>query len=85
MDEHARPAAASICCFQALDRIEPVKIAVVLDESMARAALERGEVLRVACVGQLVKIDHRLIRTLKPVQYKVATDEAGSAGYEDCH
>ena len=63
------------------DEVEVADVA--LDEDMARVALQGGEVLEVAGVGQRVEIDDRLIGMGQPVEDEVAADEAGSAGDED--
>ena len=63
------------------DEVEVADVA--LDENVARVALQGGEVLEVAGVGQRVEIDDRLIGLGQPVEDEVAADEAGSAGDED--
>ncbi|MNV64884.1 hypothetical protein D3C71_1575460 [compost metagenome] len=42
---------------------------------------QAAEVIQVACIGQLVQIDHSLIRLSQPVQYEVRTDETCTASY----
>jgi hypothetical protein len=49
-------------------------------KTCARVAVQAGEVLEVAGVGQLVEVDDRLVRLRQPVENKVAADEAGAAG-----
>jgi hypothetical protein len=53
---------------------------VALHEDVARIALQAGQVVQVACVGEFVEIKHRLFAGGKPVKNKVGADEAGAAG-----
>ena len=66
---------------QAVDQLAVADVA--LHKDVARVALERGEVLQVARVGEGIQIDHRLVAHAKPVEYEVCTDKAGAAGYEN--
>ena len=60
---------------------DEVEIAdVALDEDVARIALQSGEVLEVAGVGQRIEVDDRFIRLRQPVEDEIAADEAGAAG-----
>ena len=52
---------------------------------MVGVALQRGQGLQIASIGQLVEVDQYLIRQFEPVQRKVATNKAGSAGYKNTH
>ena len=63
------------------DEVEVADVA--LDEDVARVALERGEVLEVAGVGQRVEVDDGLVGMGQPVEDEIAADEAGAAGDED--
>ena len=68
---------------QAVDQRRVAEISV--DKHMPRIAIQRGEVLPVAGIGELVQVDDRLAGAGQPVQHEVAADEAGTAGNEDCH
>ncbi len=68
---------------QAVDQLTVADVA--LHEDMPRVALQGGEVLQVARVGEGIQIDHRLVAHREPVQYEVCADEAGAAGYENSH
>ena len=63
------------------DEVEVADVA--LDEEVARVALQGGEVLEVAGVGQRVEVDDGLIGLGQPVEDEVAADEAGTTGDED--
>ena len=52
---------------------------IPLHEHMARVALEAGEIVQVAGVGQLVEIDNGLVMGRKPVEYKIGTDKTCAA------
>ncbi len=53
---------------------------VPLDEQVARIALQRREVLQIACVGELVEVDEGLIAAGQPVEDEVGADETRAAG-----
>ena len=56
---------------------------VALHENVRRIALERRQRLEIACVSQLVEIDHRLAVCSEPVEYEICADEASAAGNQD--
>ena len=56
---------------------------VAAHEGMADIAVERGQVLEVARVGQLVEIDDRFAGLGEPVQHEIGADEPGAAGYQN--
>jgi hypothetical protein len=58
---------------------------VALHEGVPGVALQGGQVLEVARVGQGVEVDDGLIGLAQPVQHEVAADEAGAAGDQDRH
>ena len=58
---------------------------IALDEDVVGVVLQRRQGFHVAGIGQLVEVDQYLIRLLEPVQRKVATNKAGSAGYKNTH
>lgn len=55
------------------------------DEGVPGVAVEAGEVLPVAGVGELVEADHRLVMQGQPVEHEIGADEAGAAGHENRH
>ncbi len=57
---------------------------VALHEVVAGIALQAGQVLQVAGVGEFVEVDHGLVTLGQPVEHEVATNEAGAAG-DDNH
>ncbi|EKD98666.1 MAG: hypothetical protein ACD_23C00318G0001, partial [uncultured bacterium] len=48
---------------------------VALHEHVARIALQAGQVVQVASVGELVEVEHRLVAVGEPVKNKVGADE----------
>ena len=56
---------------------------VALHEDMARVALQAGQVVQVAGIGELVEVDDALRVAGKPVEYEVGADETGASGDED--
>ena len=58
---------------------------VALHEVVAGVALQAGQVLAVAGVGELVQVDDRLVRLRQPVEHEVAADETGTAGDKKGH
>jgi len=56
---------------------------VALDEDVALVAVQAGEVLQVAGVGEFVEIEDRLVVLSQPVEDEVRADEAGAAGDEN--
>ena len=58
---------------------------IALHKQVVRVALYAGERLQVARIGELVQIDHRVLACGQPVEHKIAADETGAAGHEDCH
>ncbi len=48
---------------------------------MAAVLLQRRQIIKVARIGELIEIEHRLVRLGQPIQYKIRTDEPGTA----CH
>ena len=67
-----------VLCQQAFEQGGVANVA--LHEDVARIALQAGQVVQVACVGEFVEIKHRLFAGGKPVKNKVGADEAGAAG-----
>ena len=63
------------------DEIEVADVA--LDEEVARVAVQGGEVLEVAGVGERVKVDDRLVGLAQPVEDKIAADKACPTRDED--
>ncbi len=63
------------------DQVEVFDVA--FDEDVARIALQRGQVLQVAGVGEGIEVEDRLAGTRYPVQDKVCADEAGATGDEN--
>ena len=57
---------------------------IAADKGVAWISLEGGKVLEIAGVGELVEIDDGVLLQGDPVEDEVGTDEAGSAGDEDC-
>jgi len=57
---------------------------VSADKDIPGIALQRGKVLEVARVGQLVEVDDGVFLKGDPVENKVRADESGTAGNEDC-
>ena len=53
---------------------------VAWHEDVARIALQAGQVVQVACVGEFVEVEHRLVAGGKPVKNKIGANEAGAAG-----
>ena len=56
---------------------------VDLFEVMVGIAVQRGEVLPVAGIGELVDVDYRLVTASQPVQHEVRADETGTACHEN--
>jgi hypothetical protein len=57
-----------------------------LDKSVSRIALNVGQILEVAGVGQLVEIHDAAIRLCREnVANEVRPDKSGSTGYKDSH
>lgn len=54
---------------------------VAVHEQVARIAGQRGQVVQVAGVGELVEVDDRLVAAGQPVENEIGADEACSA----CH
>jgi hypothetical protein len=52
---------------------------------MVGIAFQAAQVIQIACVGQAVEIDDFLVRLRQPVEHEITTDEAGTAGYQNCH
>jgi len=52
---------------------------------MARIAVQAGEILQVAGVGQLIEVDDRFIRLAQPVEDEISADETGTTGDENAH
>ena len=53
---------------------------VALYENVARIALQAGQIGQIARVGELVKVEHRLVAGGQPVEHEIAADETGPAG-----
>ena len=53
---------------------------VALHENVARIALQAGQIGQIARVGELVKVEHRLVAGGQPVEHEIAADETGPAG-----
>ena len=58
---------------------------ITLHKDMPRVAVQRCQRFQVAGIGQLVEVDDRLVGLSQPVEDKVGTDEAGSAGDKNRH
>ena len=58
---------------------------VAAHEDMPHITLQTGEILQIARVGELVKIDDGLVVLVQPVENEVGADKPGTAGYEDSH
>ena len=56
---------------------------VAMHKHMARIALQAGQVVQVAGVGELVEVEHGLVRAAEPVEHEVGAYEAGAAGDQD--
>ena len=56
---------------------------VALHEDVTGVAAQAGQILGIAGVGELVEIDHRLLRLLHPVQHEICTNEACGASYQN--
>ena len=52
---------------------------VALHKGVARVILQAAQVQDIACIGELVEIDNRLIRLGKPVKHKIAPNKASAA------
>ena len=58
---------------------------IAVDQAMARVIFQRGKIVGVAGVGQLVQRDDRLIALGEPVEHEIRTDKAGATGDNDTH
>ena len=58
---------------------------IAMHKHVARIAGQRGQVLQVTGVGEFVQVHHRLLRECQPVEHKIAANEAGAAGDQNCH
>ncbi|MNZ11442.1 hypothetical protein D3C78_283060 [compost metagenome] len=58
---------------------------ITVHKNMLRVALQAGQALQVAGVGQLVQVDDGFAALAYPIQHEIRTNEAGAAGYQDCH
>ena len=56
---------------------------IPLHKDVAWVALQRGQVLQIAGVGQLVQVEHRLIGLCQPVKHKVGADKTGAARHQN--
>jgi len=56
---------------------------VALHEEVPTVALQTGQILQIAGIGELVEIEDRFVVGFKPVEYEVRADEAGAASYEN--
>ena len=54
-----------------------------LHKHMAGIALQAGQILQIACIGQFVDIDHRLVHMCQPIENKVGADKACTASHEN--
>src|SRR5574344_1119776 len=52
---------------------------VPLHKEVARIALQAVQVVQVACVGELVQIEHRLVAVRQPVQNEIGANKACAA------
>ena len=76
----------AVLCQQAVNQRAVADVA--MDEGVARVAVQAGQVLAVAGVGQRVQGDDGLCAGVgrgQPVENEVAADEAGTAGDEEGH
>jgi hypothetical protein len=55
---------------------------VALDENMARVTYQRGKILQITGIGELVEIDNGFVRLSQPVEHKVTADKTGATGNE---
>jgi len=61
---------------------DEVKVAnAAFDEHMPCIAVERGEILQIAGVGQLVEVDDGFVGLGQPVEDKIAANETSGAGH----
>ena len=58
---------------------------VALHKDVAFVALQAGQCLGVAGVGEFVEVDNGLVAACEPVKDKVSADEAGTAGDKNGH
>lgn len=58
---------------------------ITVHENMLRVALQADQALQVAGVGQLVQVDDGFAGLAYPIQHEIRANEAGGAGYQDCH
>lgn len=61
---------------------------VGLDEHMAGIAMQAGQSVEVARVGEFVQVDHVLAAVVcagEPVEYEIGTDKASAAGHKNTH
>ncbi|MNT92258.1 hypothetical protein D3C71_1645290 [compost metagenome] len=56
---------------------------IALHEDVAVITLQTMQIVQIACVGQLVEIDHGLLGACQPVQHKIRADKAGASGDEN--
>ena len=58
---------------------------IALHKDVPLVVFQRGQRFKIACIGQFVEIDDRLITLHQPVKYKIATYEACTTCYQYCH
>ncbi|MNM78831.1 hypothetical protein D3C81_907490 [compost metagenome] len=58
---------------------------VAVHEDVALVALQTTQGLQVACVSQLVEVDHGLVIAGQPVQHEVRANEACTTSYQNSH
>ena len=56
---------------------------ITLHEDVAFIALHAVQIVQIACVGELIQIDHGLLGAIEPVQHKIRADKAGASGDEN--
>ena len=56
---------------------------IALNKVVASIPFERLQVLQIACVGELVDVDHRLVIDGQPVQHEVGANKACAASNQN--
>ena len=58
-------------------------IHIAADKNMLRLILQAGQILQIACIGQLVIVNDRSACPTNRVENKIRSDKPRSAGYEN--
>ena len=56
---------------------------VCLHKDVAHISLQGSKVFQVACIGELIHIDHRLVMVCQPVQNKIGANKTRTASYKN--